>query len=147
MIGGTDNGGELLYGGDGNDTLYAGTALSGLADTLYGGDGSDTFVIRSATPAALAITGATITGADIFSFVDGTDKITLVGFGFTTSGSPSLITSQGGSFGAAAVIVISTSTANNLVEVYLNGSGNANNYAKVTVNGVTTLDLTDFDFG
>ena len=89
--------------------------------------------------------GGTITGADIFSFSDGTDKITLVGFGFTGSGSPGLATSGGGSFGATGTIVISTNSTNNLVEVYLN-SNSAGNYAKVTVNGVTTLDLTDFEF-
>jgi hypothetical protein len=33
------------------------------------------------------------------------------------------------------------------VEVYLNSGAGANNYAKITVNGVTTLDLTDFEFG
>jgi Ca2+-binding RTX toxin-like protein len=143
---GTDNGGELLYGGDGNDTLYAGQATSGFADTLYGGDGADTFVINT-VPLSANMTGVNITGADIFSFVDGTDKITLVGFGFTTSGSPALVTSDGtASFGATNTIVIDAVTASNLVEVYLNSSATGE-YAKITVNGVTTLDINDFDFG
>ena len=142
---GTDNGGELLYGGDGNDTLYAGTALTGLGDTLYGGADADKFVVT--TNASFAtITGSAITGADIFSFADGTDKITLVGFGFTASGSPGLATSSGNSFGATGTIVISGNSTNNLVEVYLNSGAGANNYAKITVYGVTTLDLTDFEF-
>ncbi len=144
LVGGTDNGGELLYGGDSNDTLYAGAAISGLADTLYGGDGADKFVV-STTVSVATITGGTITGADIFSFSSGSDKITLVGFGFTSSGSPGLVSSSGGSFGATGTIVLSANTTNNLVEVYLNGAS-ADRYAKITVNGVTTLNLTDFEF-
>jgi hypothetical protein len=41
--------------------------------------------------------------------------------------------------------VISGNSTNNLVEVYLNASTESH-YSKVTVNGVTTLDLTDFEF-
>ena len=41
---------------------------------------------------------------------------------------------------------ISGNSTSNLVEVYLNSNAGANNYAKITVNGVTTLDLTDFEF-
>ena len=145
LAGGTDSGGELLYGGDGADTLYAGAAVSNLADTLYGGDGADKFVVTTNVSAA-GITGSSITGADIFSFSDGTDKITLVGFGFTSSGNPALTTSSGNSFGATGTIVLSANSTNNLVEVYLNSNAGANNYAKITVNGVTTLDLTDFEF-
>ena len=121
-------------------------ALTGIGDTLYGGADGDRFVVNTAASANFAlITGSTITGADIFSFADGSDKITLVGFGFTSSGSPGLTTSSGNSFGLVGTIQISANTTNNLVEVFLNGSGTTN-YAKVTVNGVTTLDLTDFEF-
>ena len=84
-------------------------------------------------------------GTDVFSFADGSDKITLVGFGFTSSGNPALSTSNGNSFGADESIVTSADTTNNLVEVYLNAAGGGG-YAKITVNGVTTLDLNDFEF-
>jgi Ca2+-binding RTX toxin-like protein len=83
--------------------------------------------------------------ATIENFSDGTDKIVLIGFGFTTSGSPSMMTSNGGSFGQDGVIVIDQDEVNNKVVIYLNGVGAAD-YAKVTVTGVTTLDLTDFEF-
>jgi Ca2+-binding RTX toxin-like protein len=142
ITGGTDSGGELLYGGDGNDTLYAGGAISGAGDTLYGGDGSDKFVVFADVGIATA-TGTNVTGADIFSFADGTDSITLVGFGFTSAGSPSLTAANAASFGADGTIQLDAGS--NLVEVYLNGSG-ASSYAKITVHGVTTLDLTDFEF-
>lgn len=145
LVGGTDNGGELLYGGDGDDTLYAGVAVTGVADSLYGGAGSDKFVVTTTVNVA-TLTGAAATGADIFSFVDGADKISLVGFGFTAGGNPSLSTSNGNSFGTTSSILYSANTTSNLVEVYLNSSA-ANSYAKITINGVTTLDLTDFEFG
>jgi Ca2+-binding RTX toxin-like protein len=144
LAGGTDNGGELLYGGDGNDTLYAGLALTGVGDTLYGGADADSFVINVVGNAA-AITGSTITGADIFSFADGTDKITLIGFGFTGSGSPGLTTSSGNSFGNNGTIQISGNSDNNLVEVFLSSTA-SDDYAKVTVNGVTTVYVSYFLF-
>ena len=115
-----------------------------MADALYGGDGADKFVV-STTVNVATMTGSVMTGADIFSFSDGTDKITLTGFGFTTSGSPGLVNATGASFGSDGTIQLVGNTTNNLVEVYLNGSG-AGDYAKITVNGVTTLDLADFEF-
>ena len=81
----------------------------------------------------------------IENFSDGVDQIVLLGFGFTGSGDPSLNTTDSGTFGGDSSISLETDVANNQVILYLNGSGEGD-YAKVTVTGVTTLDLTDFEF-
>ncbi len=91
------------------------------------------------------ITGGTITGADIFSFSSGSDKITLVGFRLHERGQPGSGDVVGRFVRGDGDDRDSANTGNNLVEVFLNGAG-SNNYAKITVNGVTTLNLTDFEF-
>jgi Ca2+-binding RTX toxin-like protein len=113
-------------------------------DTTSGGGGNDE---PTGTDFNVAVNGsignpATFT---IENFSDGTDKIVLTGFGFTNSGNPSLVTTDGGSFDANGSIVIDRDEANDKIVIYLNGEG-SEDYAKVTVTGVTTLDLTDFEF-
>jgi hypothetical protein len=83
--------------------------------------------------------------SSIFNFSDGTDKIRLVGFGFTSSGSPGLITGSDDTFPTIDGTIKLIPSADQVV-IYLNGVG-TEDYAKVTVTGVTTLDLTDFEFG
>ena len=80
----------------------------------------------------------------IENFMDGVDKIFLTGFGFTTAGtSPSL--SPGETFGPDGSIQFQPDTSDNEITLYFNGSGEGD-YAKVTVTGVTSLDLNDFEF-
>jgi hypothetical protein len=61
------------------------------------------------------------------------------------SGSPSLNTTDSGTFDGDSQIALDVDEANNKIVIYLNGSG-SEDYAKVTVTGVTKLDLTDFEF-
>jgi Ca2+-binding RTX toxin-like protein len=99
---------------------------------------------RSGTTTTVATNGSgpSPNEASIFNFVDGGDKIRLVGFGFTSSGTPSVVGDQIG-FGENGSIYLDNLA--DQVVVYLNGVG-TEDYAKIVVTGVTTLDLTDFEF-
>jgi Ca2+-binding RTX toxin-like protein len=113
-------------------------------DTTSGGGGNDA---PTGTDFNVVVNGSFGSPATstIENFSDGSDKIVLIGFGFTSSGSPSLLAAVGGSFDANGSISLDLADVNNKIVIYLNGVG-SDDYAKVTVTGVTTLDLTDFDF-
>ena len=67
--------------------------------------------------------------------------IMLVGFGFTRTGWPSLITGSRGTFPSHNIILMEPPA--NEVIIYLN-SVSSEDYAKIAVTDATTLDVSDF---
>ena len=142
---------DVVYGGDGADVLYlggGGGANTDLASTLYGGGGADTFVIFDQGLSGHATAGvAGLTGHEIFGFEDGSDKIQLIGFGFTASGSLGFAVPGSATFTTGGNVNQISDSANNKVTIYVTGANGTSAYVKLTVEGVTTVDINDFNFG
>ena len=113
-------------------------------DTVTSGDGDDTYTGTDTNVVVNGSIGSPAT-ATIENFIDGSDKIVLTGFGFTSAGSPSISIRDDGAFGSDGGMVLEQDNDNNKVILYVNGVG-SEDYAKITVIGVTTLDLNDFEF-
>jgi serralysin len=143
----------VVYGGEGNDTIYfggTGTHLSTASSevgVISGGDGADEFSFSNAvanggngysdTFTAVTITNATFT--TISDFTSGTDVISLYSL-FASSVSPSVI-NQDLTLASNNSISWTTSGGDTKVAII----GDADEYLFLSLSGVTTLALTDFE--
>jgi serralysin len=132
-------GDDILRGGSGKDTLRGGDGddiLNGGAgkDKLFGDDGSDVFLFAKA---AHSPNGS---NADqIKDFAQGEDLIDLSGL---TGGNLALIGGAAFSGLGQGEVQIKTVGGNTVVRVDIQGDGTAD--MRITVEGVTTMDLFDF---
>ncbi|HYD65498.1 Calx-beta domain-containing protein, partial [Azospirillum sp.] len=137
MLFGNARGADLMSGGAGNDTLIAGDLAYGV-DSLYGGDGNDRFTFAQAN--ASPVGGGAM--HQVYDFQHGVDKIRLVGFGggFT----PAIMAGTGYTEMYGSVPTITYNPGVNDVSVFLHlGS---EQYLAMRIQGVTTVDPSDFEF-
>ncbi len=122
---------DTLRGGDGDDILIGGAGR----DKLFGNDGSDVFRFNK------AVHSTNDSNADqIKDFVRGEDVIDLQAL---VPGTLTFIgTSAFSGPGAAAEVRATAAGSNVLVRVDVDGDGTAD--MRITVNGLTTLEASDF---
>ena len=158
-------GSDTINGGNGSDTIYAGsgndTAIGGnQGDMLYGGSGNDTLVGDTQNDILIGGYGAdTLTGgegADIFKFLgmlDTNDTVTdfdhnadsfdFTGFDANSTIAGSQALEYGGSAATANGIWQQTVGGNTVL--YADTDGNLGTVEfMVTLNGIQTVDFTDF---
>ena len=134
--------GVLVYGGEGNDTIHA--ALSNMetgVTTLYGGDGADEFTFGSADVLTSGANLASVTITVIADFERGTDKISLFSI-FASTVSPAFRNA------AQSAVLANTDEiqwSSDGTDTRVSIVGNADEYLQLTISGVTTLALTDFE--
>jgi len=156
-----ENGTDTLYGGSGNDTISGGNS----PDTLYGGSGNDVISGDSGNADVYGGYGAdTITGGaatdtihfldlldtnDVINgFVSGADKLDLSAIDADTSDGDNDAFGWGGQQAGATVVANSVTWYTDGTNVYLlaDTNGNlANAEFAVTLNGITSIQQTDFN--
>ena len=156
-----DNGSDTLYGGSGNDTISGGNSPdtiyggsgndvisgdSGNAD-LYGGYGSDTITGGAATD-TIHFLDLLDTNDVINGFVSGADKLDLSAIDADTSDGDNDAFGWGGQQAGATVLANKVTWYTDGTNVYLlaDANGNvANAEFAVTLNGITSIQQTDFN--
>jgi Ca2+-binding RTX toxin-like protein len=136
------SGSEVLSGGDGNDSLFAGGSTF-QSDTLIGGDGADRYIFGTSV-ISTAISGFTAANASVHlisGFARGTDKIQLLTGIVSTAGTPG-VSGSAVTFGGVNTISYVSSGADLVVMIH----GNASNYLMIKLTGISVVDINDFEF-